>query len=412
MAENMTFLPRKDLLSLEELGTLCESFIKRGIKKIRITGGEPLVRRDLMSFINKLSKHRISGKLDEITLTTNGTLLSRYAKELKLYGVERINISLDTLDPIVFTKLTRRNALEAVLKGIDTALEAGIKVKINTVALKDVNDREIPSLIEWAHNKNMDITLIEVMPLGDIDEDRVDQYIPLNAIRDNLEQRFTLNNVPLRTGGPARYVKIKETGGILGMITPLTNNFCAGCNRVRVTCTGQIYTCLGHGHKLDLRAAIRGDNSDAELERLLGIAMREKPEKHFFDISERGAKPYCCASYVSHWRVIRVVDCKKKRIVIVGSGFAGLGMASRLLEKGIDDFVILEKSEGVGGTWRYNTYPGAECDIASMLYSFSFAPNPAWDFKWAKQPQILNYLEKFTNDRDLNKYIKFGRSSY
>ena len=291
MAENMTFLPRKDLLSLEELGTLCESFIKRGIKKIRITGGEPLVRRDLMSFMHKLSKHRISGKLDEITLTTNGTLLSRYAKELKLCGVERINISLDTLDPIVFTKLTRRNALDAVLKGIDAALEAGIKVKINTVALKGVNDREIPSLIEWAHSKSMDITLIEVMPLGDIDEDRVDQYIPLNAIRDNLEQRFTLNNVPLRTGGPARYAKIKETGGILGMITPLTNNFCAGCNRVRVTCTGQIYTCLGHGHKLDLRAAIRGDNSDAELERLLGVAMREKPEKHFFDISERGAKP-------------------------------------------------------------------------------------------------------------------------
>ena len=291
MAENMTFLPRKDLLSLEELGTLCESFIKRGIKKIRITGGEPLVRRDLMSLIHKLSKHRISGKLDEITLTTNGTLLSRYAKELKLCGVERINISLDTLDPIVFTKLTRRNALEAVLRGIDTALESGIKVKINTVALKGVNDSEIPRLIEWAHNKSMDITLIEVMPLGDIDEDRVDQYIPLNAIRDNLEQRFTLNNVPLRTGGPARYAKVKETGGILGMITPLTNNFCAGCNRVRVTCTGQIYTCLGHGHKLDLRAAIRGDNSDAELERLLGIAMREKPEKHFFDISERGAKP-------------------------------------------------------------------------------------------------------------------------
>jgi len=291
MAGNMTFLPRKDLLSLEELGTLCESFIKRGIKKIRITGGEPLVRRDLMSFMHKLSKHRISGKLDEITLTTNGTLLSRYAKELKLCGVERINISLDTLDPIVFTKLTRRNALDAVLKGIDAALEAGIKVKINTVALKGVNDSEIPRLIEWAHNKSMDITLIEVMPLGDIDEDRVDQYIPLNAIRDNLEHRFTLNNVPLRTGGPARYAKVKETGGILGMITPLTNNFCAGCNRVRVTCTGQIYTCLGHGHKLDLRAAIRGDNSDAELERLLGIAMREKPEKHFFDISERGAKP-------------------------------------------------------------------------------------------------------------------------
>ena len=291
MAENMTFLPRKDLLSLEELGILCESFIRRGIKKIRITGGEPLVRRDLMSFIHKLSKHRISGKLDEITLTTNGTLLSRYAKELKLCGVERINISLDTLDPMVFTKLTRRSALNAVLQGIDSALDAGIKVKINTVALKGTNDSEIPSLIEWAHNKNMDITLIEVMPLGDIDEDRVDQYIPLNAIRDSLEQRFTLTDVPLRTGGPARYIKIKETGGVLGMITPLTNNFCAGCNRVRVTCTGQIYTCLGHGHKLDLRAAIRGDNTDSELERLLGIAMREKPEKHFFDISERGAKP-------------------------------------------------------------------------------------------------------------------------
>ncbi len=291
MAENMTFLPRKDLLTLEELDSLCSSFIARGIRKIRLTGGEPLVRRDLMGFIERLSRHRESGALDEITLTTNGTQLKRFAGDLKAYGVERINISLDSRDPDTFLKLTRRAVLEDVLRGIEAAQEAGLKIKINTVALKGTNDAEIPELMTWAHGLGMDMTLIEVMPLGDIDEDRVDQYLPLTAVRDELEKRFTLIDTPMKTGGPARYVKVAETGGILGMITPLTNNFCAGCNRVRVTCTGQIYTCLGHGDKLDLREAIRGSNPDLELDKLLNLAMHQKPEKHHFDISERGARP-------------------------------------------------------------------------------------------------------------------------
>ena len=291
MAENMTFLPRKDLLSLEELDGLCSSFIARGIRKIRLTGGEPLVRRDLMGFIKQLSRHRASGMLDDITLTTNGTQLSRFAKDLKANGVERINISLDSRDPETFQKLTRRAALENVLRGIDAAQGAGLKIKINTVALKGTNDAEIPDLMTWAHGRGMDMTLIEVMPLGEIDEDRVDQYIPLTAVRDELEKQFTLIDTPLKTGGPARYVKVAETGGILGMITPLTNNFCAGCNRVRVTCTGQIYTCLGHGGKLDLREAIRGPKPQEDLETLLNMAMHQKPEKHHFDISNRGAAP-------------------------------------------------------------------------------------------------------------------------
>ena len=291
MAENMTFLPRKDLLTLEELDELCSAFIERGIRKIRLTGGEPLVRRDLMGFIQRLSRHRDSGALDEITMTTNGTQLAKFANDLKANGVERINISLDTLRPDIFLKLTRRAALDQVKRGIDAALDAGLKVKINTVALKGTNDAEIPELMMWAHGRGMDMTLIEVMPLGEIDEDRVDQYIPLTAVRDDLASRFTLIDTPLKTGGPARYVKVEETGGILGMITPLTNNFCAGCNRVRVTCTGQIYTCLGHGGKLDLREAIRGENPKGDLDALLNLAMNQKPEKHNFDISDRGAAP-------------------------------------------------------------------------------------------------------------------------
>jgi len=291
MAENMIFLPRKDLLTLEELDTLCTSFIARGIRKIRLTGGEPLVRRDLMSFIKNLSRHRESGALDEITVTTNGTQLAKFASDLKANGVERINISLDSRKPEIFLKLTRRTALNQVLRGIDAAQEAGLKVKINTVALKGTNDAEIPDLMTWAHSRDMDMTLIEVMPLGEIDEDRVDQYIPLTVIRDELAKQFTLIDTPLKTGGPARYVKVAETGGILGMITPLTNNFCAGCNRVRVTCTGQIYTCLGHGGKLDLREAIRGINPQKDLDKLLNLAMHQKPEKHHFNISDRGAAP-------------------------------------------------------------------------------------------------------------------------
>ncbi|MDB2438647.1 GTP 3',8-cyclase MoaA [Hellea sp.] len=291
MAENMTFLPRKDLLTLEELDELCTSFITRGIRKIRLTGGEPLVRRGVMSLIKGLSRHRESGALDEITMTTNGTQLANFADELKACGVERINVSLDSRDPETFLRLTRRAALDDVMRGIDAAQEAGLNVKINTVALKGTNDAEIPDLMKWAHGRGMDMTLIEVMPLGEIDEDRVDQYIPLTAVRESLEGQFTLIDTPLKTGGPARYVKVAETGGLLGMITPLTNNFCAGCNRVRVTCTGQIYTCLGHGGKLDLREAIRGDNPKEQLDALLNLAMHQKPEKHNFDISDRGAAP-------------------------------------------------------------------------------------------------------------------------
>ena len=291
MAENMTFLPRKDLLTLEELDSLCASFIARGIRKIRLTGGEPLVRRGLMEFVKKLSRHREAGALDEITLTTNGTQLAKFARDLKSNGVERINVSLDSRDPETFLKLTRRAALDDVMRGIDAAQEVGLKIKINTVALKGTNDVEIPDLMTWAHGRGMDMTLIEVMPLGEIDEDRVDQYVPLTAIRDALDNQFTLIDTPLKTGGPARYAKVVETGGILGMITPLTNNFCAGCNRVRVTCTGQIYTCLGHGGKLDLREAIRGGSPEEDLNALLNLAMHQKPEKHNFDISDRGAAP-------------------------------------------------------------------------------------------------------------------------
>jgi len=291
MAETMTFLPRKDLLTLEELDSLCASFIARGIRKIRLTGGEPLVRRGIMGFIQRLSRHRDSGDLDEITLTTNGTQLARFASDLKANGVERINVSLDSLKPETFLKLTRRAALDDVMQGIDAAQDAGLKVKINTVALKTTNESEIPDIMRWAHGRDMDMTLIEVMPLGEIDEDRVDQYLPLSVVRDNLEKSFTLSDTTLKTGGPARYVNIRETGGILGLITPLTNNFCAGCNRVRVTCTGQIYSCLGHGESLDLRKAIRGPNPEENLEALLNLTMRQKPEEHNFDISERGAAP-------------------------------------------------------------------------------------------------------------------------
>jgi len=291
MAENMTFLPRKDLLSLEELESLCAAFMARGVRKIRLTGGEPLVRRDVMTLIKNLSRYLDTGRLDEITLTTNGTQLSKYAHALKACGVKRINVSLDSRDPEVFATLTRRAALDQVLSGIDAALEAGLHVKINAVALKGVNQAEIPDLMVWAHGKGMDMTLIEVMPLGEIETDRVDQYLPLTAVRDSLETRFTLTDIALKTGGPARYMRVSQTGGVLGMITPLTQNFCAGCNRVRVTCTGQIYMCLGQSDSVDLRAALRGPNPDSALNAALDRAMIKKPERHNFDISRRGAAP-------------------------------------------------------------------------------------------------------------------------
>ena len=284
----MTFLPRKDLLTLEELDHLAASFIARGVRKIRLTGGEPLVRRGLMDLIGDMSRHLKSGALDEITLTTNATQLSKYADDLARAGVKRLNVSLDTREPETFASLTRRDALQSVLDGIDAALEAGLKIKINTVALKGTNAVEIPDLMQWAHSKSMDMTLIEVMPMGEIDQDRVDQYLPLPEVRDELEARFTLTATPYRTGGPSCYVQVKETGGLLGFISPLTNNFCAGCNRVRVTCTGQIYMCLGQSDSVDLRAAMRGPNPDVALNKALDQAMINKPEKHDFGISMRG----------------------------------------------------------------------------------------------------------------------------
>jgi len=291
MAESMTFLPKKDLLNFEELDRLCAQFIARGIRKIRLTGGEPLVRRDFMQLVNSLSRRLKDGTLQELTLTTNGTQLSRFAAPLKAAGVKRINVSLDSLNRDVFAKLTRRDALAQVLSGVEAAKRAGLSVKINTVALKGVNDTDIPSMMEWAHGHGFDMTLIEVMPMGAIDEDRRDQYVPLTHIRDELAKRYHMTDENYSTGGPARYVKVKETGGRLGLITPLTNNFCAGCNRIRVTCTGRIYMCLGQDDYVDLRAALRGENPDEALDVAVNKAMRKKPEKHDFEISKHRAGP-------------------------------------------------------------------------------------------------------------------------
>ena len=290
MPERMKFLPRKEVLSLEELYQLSLGFIDRGVSKIRITGGEPLVRRDILDLFQVLGK-RIGYGLEELTLTTNGTQLADKAEALARTGVKRINISLDTLDRTRFEELSRRDALPQVLEGIAAAKEAGLKVKLNTVAMKGVNEDELPEIIAWAHAQGHDLTLIEVMPLGDVEEDRVDHFLPLSAVRDRLAEKWTLSSLSDTTGGPARYDRIDETGGRLGMITPLTNNFCAGCNRIRVTATGQLYPCLGGGERVDLRAALRSDAPEVNLARALAEAMHIKPERHHFDISRRGAEP-------------------------------------------------------------------------------------------------------------------------
>lgn len=289
MPERMTFLPRKDVLTLEELHKLSLAFIDRGISKIRITGGEPLVRRDIMELIRALGR-KIGDGLDELTLTTNGTRLAEFADDLAASGVKRVNVSLDTLDAGLFEQLSRRDRLADVLDGIAAAKEAGLAVKINTVALKGINQTHIPDLVEWAHGQGHDVTLIEVMPVGEVDGERIDHYLPLPAVRDDLEQRWTLTDNDHRTGGPARYVTIAETGGRLGFITPLTNNFCASCNRIRVTATGQLFACLGGEEQVDLRAALRSDDPDAQLGLALNEAMRIKPEKHDFRIA-KGASP-------------------------------------------------------------------------------------------------------------------------
>ncbi|MXO60271.1 GTP 3',8-cyclase MoaA [Altererythrobacter salegens] len=289
MPEAMTFLPRKDVLSLEELHKLALAFIDRGIGKIRLTGGEPLVRRDMIELVHAIGR-KLGDGLDELTLTTNGTQLEKFAEDLFAAGVRRLNVSLDTMDADLFEQLSRRDRLVQVLRGIAAAKEAGLKVKLNTVALKGLNEDEIPFLVEWAHANGHEITLIEVMPLGEIEGERVDHYLPLTAVQDVLAARWTLTPSGHTSGGPARYWDVAETGGRLGLITPLTNNFCAGCNRIRVTATGELYACLGGAEKVDLRAALRSDAPDENLAAALDEAMRIKPERHHFRIEE-GAAP-------------------------------------------------------------------------------------------------------------------------
>ncbi|WP_088347936.1 MULTISPECIES: GTP 3',8-cyclase MoaA [Rhodomicrobium] len=291
MAENMAFLPKKDLLSLEELDRMCSVFISKGVRKLRLTGGEPLVRKNIMSLVRSLSRHLQSGALEELTLTTNGSQMARFAPELYDCGVRRVNISLDTLQPDRFKAITRWGDFSQVMGGIDAAQAAGLAVKINAVALKGVNEDEIEAMMVWAHERGMDLTLIETMPLGDIDGDRTDQYLPLSVVRARLLDRWTLTDIPYKTGGPARYVKVEETGGRIGFITPLTHNFCESCNRVRITCTGTLYMCLGQDDAADLRAPLRMSESNGPLEAAIDEAIGRKPKGHDFIIDRTHNKP-------------------------------------------------------------------------------------------------------------------------
>ncbi len=290
MPEQMTFLPKSDVLSLEELDRLCSAFIRKGANKLRLTGGEPLVRRDVMKLIRSLGG-QIGQGLKELTLTTNGSQLAKFAPELVDCGVKRINVSVDTLDADKFRTITRWGDLSKVIAGLDAAQAAGLKIKINVVALRGVNEHEIPDLVAWAHGRGMDITLIETMPMGDIDTDRTEQYLPLSLVRANLATRFTMEASDERTGGPARYVRVKETGGSLGFITPLSHNFCESCNRVRLTCTGTLYMCLGQDDAADLRSVLRASPDDALLENAIDEAIGRKPKGHDFIIDRRHNKP-------------------------------------------------------------------------------------------------------------------------
>jgi cyclic pyranopterin phosphate synthase len=287
MAEDMTFLPKADLLTLEELDRLCSAFVAKGVRKLRITGGEPLVRRNVMSLFRSLGRHLQTGALDEITLTTNGSQLARFASDLHAAGVRRVNVSLDTLDPALFTRITRWGKLDSVLEGIDAAQRAGLKVKINAVALRGVNEDEIGKLMLWAHGRDMDLTLIETMPMGDTGEDRTEQYLPLSLVRSRLAQQFTLKESGFRTGGPARYVDVAETGGRIGFITPLTHNFCESCNRVRLTCTGTLFMCLGQEDRAELRPVLRASVTDEDLGQAIDEAISRKPKGHDFVIDRR-----------------------------------------------------------------------------------------------------------------------------
>ncbi|MBL4758341.1 MAG: GTP 3',8-cyclase MoaA [Rhizobiales bacterium] len=291
MSENMTFLPKKNVLSLEELDRMCSAFVAKGVRKLRITGGEPLVRRGIMSLFHALGRHLKSGDLDELTLTTNGSQLPKYADELYEAGVRRINVSVDTIDPDKFHDITRWGSLEKVMAGLEAAEKAGLQIKINAVALKGFNDQEIPTMIEWAHGKGYDLTLIETMPLGEIEGDRTDQYLPLSQVRKDLEKRWSLTEIPHKTGGPARYVKVEETGGRLGFITPLTHNFCESCNRVRITCTGTLYMCLGQDDAADLLAPMRASEGDELLSQAIDEAIGRKPKGHDFIIDRDNTGP-------------------------------------------------------------------------------------------------------------------------
>ncbi|MBW9074735.1 GTP 3',8-cyclase MoaA [Agrobacterium deltaense] len=291
MSEHMTFLPKKDLLTLEELDRLCSVFITRGVRKLRLTGGEPLVRKNIMSLVRNLGRHVRTGALTELTLTTNGSQLAKFAVELADCGVRRINVSLDTLDRDKFRHITRWGDLDRVMEGLDAAQAAGIKIKLNAVALKDFNDTEMPDLMRFAHGRGMDLTVIETMPMGEIEEDRTDRYLPLSQLRADLEKSFTLIDSDYQTGGPARYVTVKETGGRLGFITPMTHNFCESCNRVRLTCTGTLYMCLGQDDAADLRTALRASDSDAYLSSAIDEALLRKPKGHDFIIDRTHNRP-------------------------------------------------------------------------------------------------------------------------
>ena len=291
MAENMTFLPKADLLTLEELDRVCSTFVGLGVKKLRLTGGEPLVRRDVMSLFRSLGRHLQSGVLDELTLTTNGSQLARFADELVACGVRRINVSLDTLDAEKFARITRWGKFDKVMAGLNAAQSAGLEIKINMVALKEVNRDEIDGMLRWCGDKGFDLTLIETMPLGEIEGDRIDQYLPLSTVRSDLQQRWTLDEIDYSTGGPARYVRVRETGRRLGLITPLTHNFCESCNRVRLTCTGTLYMCLGQEDNADLRRAVRESESDERLVAAIEEAIGRKPKGHDFIIDRQNDRP-------------------------------------------------------------------------------------------------------------------------
>ena len=291
MSEHMTFLPKRDLLTLEELDRLCSAFIAKGVRKLRLTGGEPLVRKNIMWLVRALSRHLKTGALDELTLTTNASQLARHAGDLAACGVGRINVSLDTLRPDRFKAITRWGELGQVVAGIDAAERAGLKVKLNAVAMKGVNEDEFDDLIRFAHGRGFDLTLIETMPLGDIDGDRTQQFLPLSIVRARLMEHWTLEDIAYRSGGPARYVKVKETGGRLGFITPMTHNFCESCNRVRLTCTGTLYMCLGQEDAADLRTPLRASSDDGLLNGAIDEAISRKPKGHDFVIDRRTKKP-------------------------------------------------------------------------------------------------------------------------